>query len=122
MKKLTKKAPERSLTEYLKKNRRPQQPRARSPSVISGGGNKVKYRIIDFKRNKDGIPAKVADDRIRSEPFRHSSRCFTMPTAKSATSWLLYGLKVGDTVVSGETGRHQARQLRWPWRTSPSAR
>ena len=35
-----------------------------------GGGHKRRYRMIDFRRNKDGVPAKVAFDPIRSEPQR----------------------------------------------------
>jgi large subunit ribosomal protein L2 len=35
-----------------------------------GGGNKNRYRIVDFRRDKDGIPATVTADRIRSEPDR----------------------------------------------------
>lgn len=65
-----------------------------------GGGEKRKYRIIDFKRNKDGIPAKVAT--IEYDPNR-----------SAYISWVVYadgekryilapvGLKVGDVVVSG---------------------
>ena len=55
---LTKKAPERSLTEYLKKNAG-RNNQGKITVRHQGGGNKVKYRIIDFKRNKDNIPAKV---------------------------------------------------------------
>ena len=33
-----------------------------------GGGNRAKYRIVDFKRNKDGVPAKVAS--IEYDPYR----------------------------------------------------
>ncbi len=51
-----------------------------------GGGNKRMYRIIDFKRDKDGIPAKVAVDRVRPQPHARTSRCCTTRTARSATS------------------------------------
>ena len=33
-----------------------------------GGGHKRLYRIIDFKRDKDGVPGRVASDRVRSQP------------------------------------------------------
>ena len=64
---LTKKAPERSLTEYLKKNAG-RNNQGKITVRHQGGGNKVKYRIIDFKRNKDGVPAKVAT--IEYDPNR----------------------------------------------------
>ena len=35
-----------------------------------GGGHKQQYRVVDFRRNKDGVPAKVARDRVRPEPQR----------------------------------------------------
>ena len=56
---VTKKAPEKSLVEYLKKN----SGRNKQGKITvrhQGGGNKRKYRVIDFKRNKLDIPAKVA--------------------------------------------------------------
>ena len=49
---------------------RPQQPRPHRRSRHRGGGHKRKYRIIDFKRNKFGIPATGRGDRVRSEPHR----------------------------------------------------
>jgi len=45
-----------------------------------GGGHRKLYRIIDFKRNKPGIPATVA-------AVAPGSRSCTTPTARSATSW-----------------------------------
>ena len=48
-----------------------------------GGGTKRRYRIVDFRRNKDGVPAKVAH--IEYDPNR-SARCCTTPTVRSATS------------------------------------
>ena len=56
---VTKKAPEKSLTEVLKKN----SGRNKQGKITvrhQGGGNKRKYRIIDFKRDKVDIPAKVS--------------------------------------------------------------
>ena len=42
----------------------------RITSRFRGGGHKRRFRLIDFKRNKIGVPAKVAQHRIRSEPHR----------------------------------------------------
>ena len=51
-----------------------------------GGGHKQRYRIVDFKRNKDGVPAKVAA--IEYDPNRNAPHrcCSTTSTARSATS------------------------------------
>ena len=66
-----------------------------------GGGNRVKYRIIDFKRNKDGIPAKVAS--IQYDPNR-SANIALLNYADGEKRYILcpLGLNKGDTVVSGE--------------------
>lgn len=66
-----------------------------------GGGNKRKYRIIDFKRNKDGIPAKVAT--IEYDPMR-SAYISLVVYADGEKRYILapVGLKVGDVIVSGE--------------------
>ncbi len=65
-----------------------------------GGGNRVKYRIIDFKRNKDGIPAKVAQ--IEYDPNR-SAYIALLNYVDGEKRYILapVGLNVGDTVVSG---------------------
>ena len=65
-----------------------------------GGGARRKYRIIDFKRNKDGIPAKVAT--IEYDPNR-SARIALLHYADGEKRYILQpkGLKVGETVVSG---------------------
>ena len=98
---LTKKAPERSLTEYLKKNAGLNN-QGKITVRHQGGGNKVKYRIIDFKRNKDNIPAKVTA--IEYDPNR-SAFIALVCYADGEKRYILapLGLKVGDTVVSGET-------------------
>ena len=50
-----------------------------------GGGHKRHYRIIDFKRNKDGVPARV--ERLEYDPNRMPTwRCSSMRTANGATS------------------------------------
>ena len=66
-----------------------------------GGGAKQKYRIIDFKRNKDGVPAKVAT--IEYDPNR-SANIALLFYADGEKRYILapYGLRVGDTILSGE--------------------
>lgn len=66
-----------------------------------GGGVKRKYRIIDFKRNKDGIPAKVAT--IEYDPNR-SANIALLVYADGTKTYILApkGLEVGQTVISGE--------------------
>ena len=65
-----------------------------------GGGNKRKYRIIDFKRNKDGIPATVKS--IQYDPNR-SAYIALLAYADGEKRYILapVGLNVGDKVVSG---------------------
>ncbi len=65
-----------------------------------GGGNRVKYRIIDFRRNKDAIPAKVAT--IEYDPNR-SAFIALLHYVDGEKRYILapVGLNVGDTVVSG---------------------
>ena len=65
-----------------------------------GGGVKRRYRIIDFKRNKDGVPAKVAT--VEYDPNR-SARIALLHYVDGEKRYILHpkGLKVGDMVVSG---------------------
>lgn len=65
-----------------------------------GGGNKIKYRIIDFKRNKDGIPATVKS--IQYDPNR-SAHIALLAYADGEKRYILapVGLNVGDKVISG---------------------
>ena len=65
-----------------------------------GGGNRVKYRIIDFRRNKDGIPAKVAT--IEYDPNR-SAFIALLHYVDGEKRYILapVGLNVGDRIVSG---------------------
>ena len=67
-----------------------------------GGGNRVKYRIIDFKRNKDGIPAKVVG--IEYDPNRSAYIALIM-YADGVKNYIIApkGLNVGDTIMSGAT-------------------
>jgi len=66
-----------------------------------GGGNKRKYRIIDFKRNKDGVPATVKS--IQYDPNR-SANIALLVYADGEKRYILapIGLNVGDKVMSGE--------------------
>lgn len=66
-----------------------------------GGGHKRQYRVIDFRRNKDGIPAKVVG--IEYDPNR-SANIALLNYADGEKRYILapVGLKSGDTVVSGE--------------------
>ena len=67
-----------------------------------GGGHKRKYRVIDFKRNKDGVPGKVAT--IEYDPNR-SANIALINYADGQKRYILApkGLEVGTVIVSGET-------------------
>ena len=66
-----------------------------------GGGNRIKYRIIDFKRNKFDVPAKVAT--IEDDPNR-TANIALLHYADGEKRYILapIGLKVGDTIISSE--------------------
>jgi large subunit ribosomal protein L2 len=66
-----------------------------------GGGHKQRYRVIDFRRDKDGVPAKVAE--IEYDPNR-SARIARLHYLDGEKRYILapIGLKVGDRVESGE--------------------
>jgi large subunit ribosomal protein L2 len=90
--------PERSLLENLKKSGgRNNVGRVTSRHI--GGGHKQKYRIIDFARNKQGIPAKVAT--IEYDPNR-SARIALLHYVDGEKRYILapHGLSVGDILVS----------------------
>ena len=96
---ITASKPEKSLNERLpKKGGRNQQ--GRLPVRHQGGGHKRLYRVIDFKRTKDGIPARVAT--IEYDPNR-SARIALLNYVDGEKRYILAqnGLKVGDQVVSG---------------------
>jgi large subunit ribosomal protein L2 len=65
-----------------------------------GGGHKRNYRMIDFKRNKDGIPGRVAT--IEYDPYR-SARIALIHYVDGEKRYIIapLGLKVGDTILSG---------------------
>lgn len=96
---VSKKAPEKSLTVNLKKNSG-RNNQGRITVRHRGGGHKIKYRIIDFKRTKDGIPAKVTA--IEYDPNR-SANIALLTYADGEKRYILAPakVKVGDTLMSG---------------------
>ncbi len=97
---VTKKEPEKSLlVEKVKSAGRNNN--GRITVRHRGGGNRVKYRIIDFKRDKDGVPAKVVG--IEYDPNR-SAYIALLNYVDGEKRYILApkGLNVGDTVVSGK--------------------
>jgi len=98
---ITAKKPEKSLLEDQRKSGgRNSQGKITVRHI--GGGNRRKYRIIDFKRMKDGIPATVKS--IEYDPNR-SANIALLYYADGAKTYILapVGLKVGDKVMSGPT-------------------
>ena len=96
---ITKKEPEKSLL-VEKKKHGGRNNNGRITVRHRGGGNRVKYRIIDFKRNKDNIPAKVVG--IEYDPNR-SAYIALLNYADGEKRYILApkGLNVGDTLMSG---------------------
>lgn len=96
---ITKKTPEKSLVVHLKKNSG-RNCQGKITVRHKGGGAKIKYRLVDFKRNRDGIPAKVAG--IEYDPNRTANIALIV-YADGVKSYIIapVGLKVGDTVMSG---------------------
>ena len=97
---LTKKKPERSLVTPIK-SKGGRNNTGRITTRHQGGGHKQAYRIIDFKRNKDGIPATVKA--IEYDPNR-SAHIALLFYADGEKRYIIApeGLKVGDKVISGE--------------------
>ncbi len=96
---ITKTTPEKSLLEPLHK-KGGRNNNGRITTRHQGGGHKRRYRVIDFKRNKDTVPAKVAS--IEYDPNR-SARIALLHYADGEKRYILApkGLKVGDVVVNG---------------------
>jgi len=96
---LSKKRPEKSLLEPLKRTGG-RNNRGRITMRRMGGGHKRRYRVIDFKRDKLGIPAKVTS--IEYDPNR-SAFISLLAYRDGEKRYILapHGLKVGDEVVSG---------------------
>ena len=97
---ITKSTPEKSLTVNLKRSGG-RTNNGRTTLRFRGGGAKRRYRIIDFKRNKDNIPAKVVS--IEYDPNR-SANIALLVYADGEKRYILAprGLKVGQHVESGE--------------------
>ena len=98
---ITKKTPEKKLIVRVK-NTAGRNSYGKITVRHMGGGSKKLYRIVDFKRNKDGIPAKVAA--IEYDPNR-SANIALLFYADGEKRYILApeGLQVGQTVISGET-------------------
>ena len=96
---ITKSRPERALTEPQSRTGG-RNSYGRKTSRHRGGGHKQQYRIVDFRRNKDGIPAKVAA--IEYDPNR-SARIALLHYADGEKRYILQpvGLEVGMTVQNG---------------------
>ncbi|NTU93065.1 MAG: 50S ribosomal protein L2 [Chlorobiaceae bacterium] len=97
---ITKSQPEKSLLVPIKRTGG-RNSNGRVTSRHMGGGHKRFYRIIDFKRNKDGVPAKVAS--IEYDPNR-SARIALLSYLDGEKRYILApkGIKVGDQLESGE--------------------
>ncbi|GIL17986.1 MAG: 50S ribosomal protein L2 [Oligoflexia bacterium] len=99
-KEITKKTPEKSLVEIIKKTGA-----RNNTGMITmrhiGGGHKKKYRLVDFKRSKVDIPAKVVA--IEYDPNR-TCRIALITYADGLKSYIIapIGLNVGDTVLSSD--------------------
>lgn len=100
MSKLTKKKPEKKLVAPRKKNAG-RNAYGRITVRRRGGGAKQKVRIIDWRRDKDDIPAKVVA--LEYDPIR-SARILLLSYADGEKRYILApeGVNVGDTLISGE--------------------
>ena len=96
---ITRKTPEKSLLKPLKKHAG-RNNQGRVTTRHRGGGHKRMYRIIDFKRNKPGVAAKVFS--IEYDPNR-SARIALLQYADGEKRYILapVGIRVGDTLMSG---------------------
>src|SRR5256886_6910499 len=96
---ITRETPEKSLTRRLPR-RAGRNAHGRITARHQGGGHKRQYRLIDFRRNKDGVPAKVAH--IEYDPNR-TARIALLHYADGEKRYILApkGLGVGDRLESG---------------------
>tara|TARA_B100001123_G_scaffold444459_1_gene593370 strand:- start:5406 stop:6245 length:840 start_codon:yes stop_codon:yes gene_type:complete len=96
---ITRKEPEKSLTEGISK-KAGRNHHGRVTSRRRGGGHKRRYRKIDFKRTKDGVPGQVVS--IEYDPNR-SARIALIQYADGEKRYILHtrGLTLGHTIVSG---------------------
>ncbi len=97
---ITARKPEKSLTHDMR-DKAGRNVHGHITVRFRGGRNRRKYRIIDFKRNKDNIPAKVAT--IEYDPNRNANIALLF-YADGEKRYIIapLGLKVGDQVISGE--------------------
>ena len=97
---VTKATPEKSLTEPLKR-KAARNNHGQITMRHQGGGHKRRYRLIDFKRNKENIPAKV--EAIEYDPNR-TARIALLHYVDGMKSYILapVGLSVGDTILSSK--------------------
>jgi large subunit ribosomal protein L2 len=100
-KEITRATPEKRLTRGISK-KAGRNAYGRITMRHQGGGHKRQYRIIDFRRNKDGIPAKVAQ--IEYDPNR-TARIALLHYADGEKRYILapQGVSVGDRIMSGPT-------------------
>jgi large subunit ribosomal protein L2 len=96
---ITKSSPEKSLTVHLKKHSG-RNGQGKITVRHRGGGAKIKYRLIDFKRDKDGVPAKVAA--VEYDPNR-TANIALLHYADGEKRYILSpkGVIVGDVLMSG---------------------
>jgi large subunit ribosomal protein L2 len=97
---ITRARPERSLVRKGR-NKAGRNNKGRITTRHHGGGNKRRYRVVDFRRNKDGVPAKVAH--IEYDPNR-SARIALLHYVDGEKRYVLapQGVGVGDMLMSGE--------------------
>ena len=98
---LTKKEPERKLTEPLRRSGG-RNNKGRITVWFRGGGHKRRYRVVDFRRDKKNVPAKVAA--FEYDPNR-SARLALLHYVDGDKRYILApeGLKLGQTVVAGDS-------------------
>src|SRR6476620_7683519 len=96
---LTRSKPEKSLV-AKGRNKAGRNTHGRITARHQGGGTKRRYRVVDFRRNKDGVPAKVAH--IEYDPNR-SARIALLHYADGEKRYILapQALTVGDTLFAG---------------------
>jgi large subunit ribosomal protein L2 len=96
---ITRAKPEKSLV-AKGRNKAGRNNKGRITTRHQGGGNKNRYRLVDFKRNKDGIPARVAH--VEYDPNR-SARIALLHYVDGEKRYILapQGVEVGDTLMSG---------------------
>ena len=97
---ITKRKPEKKLTEALRKSGG-RNAHGHITTRHMGGGHKRRYRVIDWRRDKDGVPAKVAS--VEYDPNR-TARIALLHYKDGEKRYILapVGVNVGDTLVSGD--------------------